>query len=222
MASSKRVAAVGDVNEMWGSALKESGFQCEYASNEDEASQLDADCFLIDSRGARHGEAIAKLPQKKGLPILSLIDSSTSRDQLLKLKESGVMGYLSHETPAEEVVVLMQSLLKNHEHQSEESRGAERVWFQQKVHFKAFDQSYSAWSTTISETGMFLRTSLSFPLYTVLRLQFYLWGDSEAFECDAVVVRQEVDGPVKGLGVMFQNLKGENVQRLQAFFDLYR
>jgi len=87
------------------------------------------------------------------------------------------------------------------------------------VEFKVFDKQYSAWSTTLSETGIFLRTHLSFPLYSVIRLRFDLLGDLRPVECDGVIVRQEVEGPIRGLGVMFQNLNGENVRALESLLQ---
>jgi hypothetical protein len=53
-------------------------------------------------------------------------------------------------------------------------------------------------------------------------LSFKLWGDELPFECDGVIVRQEGENDPKGLGVMFQNLRGENIRRLESFFEIYR
>jgi Tfp pilus assembly protein PilZ len=106
--------------------------------------------------------------------------------------------------------------------QNKEARGARRVWFQQNIDFKVFDRSYQAWSTTLSETGIFLHTTLTFPLYTVLHLKFDLLGQPQTFSCEGVIVRQEVEGPIRGLGIMFQNLKGENVRILESFLEFYK
>lgn len=102
-----------------------------------------------------------------------------------------------------------------------ESRSADRVWFQEQVKFEIFDRAHIAWSTTLSETGIFLRTSLSFPLYSTVKLSFPLWGEPEHFSCDGVIVRQETDSDLKGLGIMFQNLTGESIRRLESFFESY-
>jgi len=103
-----------------------------------------------------------------------------------------------------------------------ESRAARRVWFQQQVSFRAFDRDHSAWSTTLSETGIFLRTPLSLPLYSVIRVKFNILGHDQAFESDGVVVRQEVEGPIRGMGVMFQNLTGEGIILLESFLQLHQ
>jgi len=120
------------------------------------------------------------------------------------------------------VALRIQWMLKDAEERaSGESRSSKRVWFQQKVQYKIFDQSHFAWSTTLSETGMFLRTDLSFPLYSLMHLSFSIPGDGQVFECDGVIVRQEVDHEPRGLGVMFQNLKGESIERLESFLEVY-
>lgn len=219
MGESKKVVGLGVENELVGPSLREKGYSYSEASNYGEALQEGADFVLWDYRK----DSLMNPPGKlSDVPILSIIDSKVGRDTLKGLKERGTKGYLPLELPAEEMVLQIQALSQKQEGpQAGESRSSRRVWFQQKVEFRIFNETYSAWSTTLSETGIFLRTSLSFPLYSVIRLKFQLFGELDAFECDGVVVRQEVEGEVKGLGVMFQNLKGENVRRLENFFEIY-
>lgn len=223
MSDSKLIAGMGETGEMWGAALKESGMRFLQVKNTDEALKSSADFLLVDLRASDSLSAAGKLRSASSFPILTLVRDNPSKDELLKIKESGLNHYVSESTPPEEIVLRIQSMMRADEiGKMGESRSSKRVWFQQKVDFNIFDKKYSAWSTTLSETGIFLRTELSFPLYSTMRLSFNLWGDPVAFECDGVVVRQEVDSEVKGLGVMFQKLKGENIRRLESFFELYR
>lgn len=222
MSDRKKIAGVGQVDDLWGATFKESGFQYLKVQSSDEAIQARPDFLLIDARNAFSKNELSKLKSSVKSPILALVEDSVSRNELVELKQQGSSGYVSSKTPPEEVVVRIQAMLRQQEQQmNTESRSSHRVWFQELVEFRIFDQTHKAWSTTLSETGIFLRTPLSFPLYSILHLRFHLWGDPEPFECDGVIVRQEVESDLKGLGIMFQNLKGESVRRLESFFEVY-
>ncbi len=225
MANEKLVAAVGDFDEMWGAALRERGFRCMATKSVDEVAKASPDFVLIDLRNQNARAGLEKIRQHVKGPILSMIEEGASRNDLVEWKKKGSSGYLSAATPASEIALRIQSMARSvnpQEANAGEARSAKRVWFQQKVKFSIFGETHEAWSTTLSETGIFLRTSLSFPLYSVMRLEFQLWGDPEVFVCDGVVVRQEVESEIRGLGIMFQNLKGESIRRLESFFDIYR
>jgi len=225
MADQKLVAAVGDIDEMWGAALRERGFRCLATKDAEEAVKANADFVLIDIRDRHVKEVFQRVKNSGKASVLPLIQDSTSRNDLVELKKMGANGYVNCETPGQEVALRLQSMARSmgpQEGKSGEARSAKRVWFQQKVKFHIFNEAHEAWSTTLSETGIFIRTPLSFPLYSVLKLQFQLWGDNEIFACDGVVVRQETESEIRGLGVMFQNLKGESIRRLEEFFDIYR
>lgn len=222
MAQTKKIAGLGQVDELWGATFKESGFQYFEVGSSEEALQAEPDFLLIDGRRASSRADINKVRSHSSGLILTLVDDSLTRNELAQLKQDGGSGYVSSKTPPEEVVLRIQAMLRQQEQQKNgESRSSHRVWFQELVEFKIFDKTHKAWSTTLSETGIFLRTPLSFPLYSVLHLKFNLWGDPLPFECDSVIVRQEVESDLKGLGVMFQNLKGESIRRLESFFEVY-
>lgn len=226
MAQEKVVATLGKVDEMWGAALKERGFRCVAAKTVDEAVKTSPDFVLVDIRDPKAKESLGSLRNSFKGSILSLIEESTSRSELVEMKEGGAQGYISIGTPPQELAIRMSSMLRLGPEQADvrsgEARSAKRVWFQQKVNFQIFNEQHEAWSTTLSETGIFLRTSLSFPLYSVMKMEFHLWGDPQPFQCDGVIVRQEVEAEIRGLGVMFQNLKGEGIRRLESFLDIYR
>lgn len=219
MSESKLVAALGEIDEMWSAALRERGFRVLQAKDKSEAVQSGADFVLL---APAESHEMKELASHLKSPVISLVQDEISRDALKTLKGEGCSGVLSLKTPPEEVALRIHAMLQpKNEGRTGESRSSRRVWFQQEVEFKIFDKVHKAWSTTLSETGIFLRTSLSFPLYSVLHLKFRLYGESDVFECDGVIVRQEVDSDVRGLGIMFQNLKGENVRRLESFFEAY-
>jgi len=225
MADQKLIAAVGDIDEMWGAAFRERGFRCLATKDADEAVKANADFVLIDIRDRHMKEVFERIKSVGKSSVLPLIQDNTSRKDLVELKRMGANGYVNYGTPGLEVALRLQSMARSmgpQEGNSGEARSSKRVWFQQKVKFHIFNESHEAWSTTLSETGIFLRTSLSFPLYSVLKLQFELWGDNQTFACDGVIVRQETESEIRGLGVMFQNLKGESIRRLEEFFDIYR
>ncbi|MDB5037136.1 MAG: hypothetical protein JWQ35_664 [Bacteriovoracaceae bacterium] len=217
-----KVVGSGSVDESWGPALRESGLNYSSIQNLEEALKSKADCFLVDARDSQWLEALSKIKSSSGAPILSLVKNSVRREELQQLRTRGAQGYLSESTPAEEVAIRIHAMLHERPKDKKDYRTARRAWFQQEVEFSVFKTVNKAWSTTLSETGIFLRTSLSFPLYTVLHLKFNLLGESRPFECDGVIVRQEVEGDIRGFGVMFQNLKGENVRNLEAFLEIYR
>jgi hypothetical protein len=222
--AAKTVAGLSDLNEAWGPALKESGFQfCQVATPE-EALHADADFVLMDARQNRWIEAVTQKGQRSNASVFSVLPPQIKVNEIAKLFAAGVRGFFPEDVPAEEVVVRLNALVESAESAdlSKDARSAQRIWFQQKVRFKVFDREHTAWSTTLSETGIFLRTPLSFPLYTVIRLQFDLFGMPKSFEADGVIVRQEVEGSIRGLGVMFQNLKGEAVASLEAFLQTQR
>lgn len=218
----KTVACATGLDESWGPALKECGLNYVPVRTVDEALSAQADCFLVDARNPAWVRDIGRLKNDKEIPILSLVSDRVGREDLVKLRTSGAEGYLSENLPVEEVIVRLQALMDHGHPASKEARGARRVWFQQKVKFKIFDRNYDAFSTTLSETGIFLRTTLTFPLYTVMHLDFNLLGQPGVFSCEGVIVRQEVEGAIRGLGVMFQNLKGENIRALESFLELYK
>ena len=224
MADKKLVAAVGDFDEMWGAALREKGFQCLATKSIDEVSKSNADFVLFDLKNDKT-KGLERLRSSSKAPILSLIEETTSRNELVELKRQGATGYVCRNTPAQDIALRIYSMARAagpQESKAGEARSARRVWFQQNVKFTIFNESHEAWSTTLSETGIFIRTSLSFPLYSIMKLEFSLWGDEELFVSDGVIVRQEVESDIRGLGVMFQNLKGESVRRLESFFDIYK
>lgn len=222
MALSKRIACSGGLEENWGAALKESGLEYLTVRSMADALNADVSCFLIDARKPEWVRDLAELKKKKEVPILSLVDDRIGVADLQKLRSSGSQGYLSEKLPVEEVIVRIRALMDQGNQANKETRSARRVWFQQEVSFKVFDRNHKAWSTTLSETGIFLHTTLTFPLYTVLHLEFNLLGQAQPFSCEGVIVRQEVEGPIPGLGIMFQNLKGENVRILESFLELYK
>lgn len=222
MTKSKQVIGVGVENELLGASLRERGFNFANAKDMTEAISQQPDFILIDSRNSKILNSLDAQMSQGRVSILSFIDPDMNSADLKSLRKRGSSGYLPIDLPPEEVVLHLQSMTKPQDQpQAGESRSSRRVWFQQKIEFRVYDETYHAWSTTLSETGIFLRTPLSFPLYAIIKLKFKLFGDSEPFECDGVVVRQEVEGDAKGLGVMFQNLKGESVRRLEAFFEIY-
>jgi len=220
---SKKVAGSITVDESWGPALKESGLQYTTIGNVDEALNCKADFFLIDARDPKWVNEIGRLKSKTSVPILSLVTEQINRQSLSELKSKGSEGCIGEQTPAEEVALRIKAMLGVKSSAAvKEARGAQRIWFQQRVKFSIFDKAYSAWSTTLSETGVFLHTPLTFPLYSNVHLKFSLWGEDQPFECGGVIVRQEVEGDVSGIGIMFQNLKGENIRTLQSFLEIYQ
>lgn len=215
----KTVLGAASLDESWGPALKESGFQFKSVSHLGDASTQGHDIILWDARRPEWSAEVQTL-RASDRPILSVISSKLRGDELARLRASGLKDYVRDEIPAEELVVRLKAMTsESADRNLKEARSSQRTWFQQLVEFKVFDKSYSAWSTTLSETGIFLRTPLSFPLYTVIRLRFELLGDLRPIECDGVIVRQEVEGPIKGLGIMFQNLNGENVRALESLIQ---
>lgn len=218
-----KVVGFGSFHESWGPALKESGLDYVSMNSAEEVLNTNADCFLLDTRQREGVETLSKLKSSLGgVPILSLVKSSVEKEELVDLRTKGVEGYLSENTPAQEVVVRIRAMINELPKEKRDYRSARRVWLQQEVEFTVFKQNYKAWSTTLSETGIFLRTPLSFPLYTVMHLKFNLLGEKRPFECEGVIVRQEVEGDIRGFGIMFQNLKGENVRTLESFLEIYR
>lgn len=222
MSTTRRIVGSQSVVESWGPAMKESGLEYVSFDRADEALRAKGDCFVVDTRDQAWLDVLPKLKSSTSAPILSLIPNSVQRSELMDLRSKGVEGYLADNTPAEEVALRIRAILNEEPKTVRDFRAAKRVWFQQQVEFLVFNKKYSAWSTTLSETGIFLRTNLSFPLYTVIHLKFHFFGDLRAFECDGVIVRQEVEGDIRGLGVMFQNLKGENIRALESFLEIYR
>lgn len=222
MSGNLKVVGSGRVYESWGPALKESGLDYLNIQSLDEALKSEADFFLVDASKPEWVEAISKIKSATRAPILTLVKNTVRREELLALRTNGAEGYLSDATPPEEVVIRIHAMLGDLPRDRKDYRSARRVWFQQEVVFSIFKQEHKAWSTTLSETGIFLRTPLSFPLYSVIHLKFDLLGGTKAFECDGVIVRQEVEGEIRGFGVMFQNLKGENIRTLEEFLEIYR
>lgn len=222
MSLAKKVAAMGTMNESWGPAIKESGFEILNTKNLEEALKTKADCFLLDARDPQRVKDLAVLKSKTSALILSLVKDSILKDELVQLQSKGAQGHISDKTPAEEIVVRLHAMLAEPQKaKQKESRAARRVWFQEEVEFNVFERSHKAWSTTLSETGIFLRTNLSFPLYSLIHLKFHLLGIGK-FESDGVIVRQEVEGDIRGIGIMFQNLKGENVRSLESYLEIYK
>ena len=197
---SKKVVGSNTIDEAWGPAIKESGLHYSAVQNVDDAVNSKADFFLIDVREPTWADDLSRLKSKTTAPILSLIGERIDRGYLSELKSKGSEGCVGENTPPEEVALRVKTMLgaRGSTHKKE-SRAAQRVWFQQKVEFSVFDKAYSAWSTTLSETGIFLHTNLSFPLYSNIKLKFQLWGEGQPFECDGVIVRQEVVLMIMGL-----------------------
>ncbi len=220
--SPRRIVGSSAVEDSWGPAIKEFGLEYIKIKDIDEALRTRADCFLVDARDDNWVQALPKLKSSTTAPILSLVKNSVGREELVNLRSKGSQGYLADNTPAEEVALRVRAMVSEEVKTTRDFRSAPRVWFQQEVEFQVFKQSYKAWSTTLSETGIFLRTPLSFPLYTIIHLKFSLLGELKPFSCDGVIVRQEVEGDIRGIGVMFQNLKGENVRTLESFLEIYR
>jgi DNA-binding response OmpR family regulator len=165
MPVNKTVVGTKGIDDSIGPALRESGFQFKPVDRVEDAIEAKADCFLIDARNPDWAKGLGKLKSKTSAPILSWVKAGALRDDLMKLHHSGTSGYVREGTPAEEIVIRVRAMLEDKEDSGHrEARAARRVWFQQLVNFKAFDRDYTAWSTTLSETGIFLRTQLSFPL----------------------------------------------------------
>lgn len=223
MGGRKKIIGLGVVNELWEASFRESGFDYLNLESSSELSKSSPDFLVFDARTPNFQNELKQLRQEVSSPILSLVSDSISRSDLAALKNCGSTGSINFKTPPEEVIWRVKAMLRAQEAETPttESRSADRVWFQEQVKFEIFDRAHIAWSTTLSETGIFLRTSLSFPLYSTVKLSFPLWGEPEHFSCDGVIVRQETDSDLKGLGIMFQNLTGESIRRLESFFESY-
>jgi hypothetical protein len=223
MVGRRKIVGLGAVDELWASSFRESGFDFLNIESFDQISGANPDFLVFDARRPNFKQELRDLRQQWSSPILTLVSDPISRSDMEDLKSCGSSGSVHVKTPPVEVVWRVKAMLDNHGSSSArlESRSAHRVWFQEQIRFEVFGKTYSAWSTTLSETGIFLRTGLSFPLYSTMKLNFSLWGDSEPFSCDAVIVRQETEADLKGLGVMFQNLTGEAIRRLEVFFKAY-
>jgi hypothetical protein len=223
MAGLPKILSSSSVDESWGPAFKEAGLDFSTFGNFDEALKGRADCYLLDIRDMERGKNFAQLREKTAAPIFTLVRDSVGKRELQELRKRGAFELVSEKTPAEELAVRVASILKGEDQdQAREFRGARRVWFQQDVQFTVFDKPHQAWSTTLSETGVFLHTTLSFPLYSVVKLKFNLLGESSPFVCEGVIVRQEVESKIRGIGVMFQNLSGEQIRSLEAFLEICR
>lgn len=222
---STKIAASKELLENWGASFKECGMDYYSLNSPQEAFKTKADFFFIDARQNQWLSELPKLKEHTQSPIMVLISNSIKQKDLSFMKAKGVEGVIAENTPPEEIVLRLQAMLKQRKLPKEilpHQRGAERVWFQQEVDFTVFDRNYKAWSMTLSETGIFLHTTLTFPLYSRIHLRFKLWGRAELFECVGVIIRHEVEEDVVGIGVMFQNLKGEDIQVLQSFLELYQ
>lgn len=221
MNSVLKVIGPVSIEDTLGPALKEAGFDFSTFNTLSEISQKKADCYVFDWRDPQFHQALKQLRSQLKAPILSLVAHSMQKDDLIELKKLGMDGYISDKIPPEEFAVRIQALLKDGDaHSNAESRSSNRVWFQQEVEFTIFNQTHKAWSTTLSQTGLFLRTSLSFPLYSVVQLKFDLLGEKKPFTCQAVIVRQEVEAEIRGIGLMFQNLSGEQIRSLESFLEI--
>lgn len=224
MGNSRTVVGSKGLDDVMGPALRESGLVFKAVTRPEEASKVEADCFLIDARQRDWADEVTRLKAKTKAPILSMVRRGFEASDVRRVHAEGATGYVGDNVPPEEVAIRIRAMLEDENPGAlyKEARGARRVWFQSKVSFWIFDREYSAWSTTLSETGIFLHTPLTFPLYSVIHMKFELLGAEEVFECDGVIVRQESEGPIRGVGVMFQNLKGNAVLQLEAFLQLHR
>ena len=221
MAQAFRLLVSPALHDTYGPAFREAGLECEPFRKVADALQANADGVILDLRRQEERDSLPSI--QVGRPLVSLVSDSASRTDLHELKKRGARHIVSDRTPASELALRLLALLNEaRDPQGQEFRGSRRIWFQQEIEFQIFDQSHRAWSTTLSESGIFLRTNLSFPLYSTLKLKFHLLGDMSPFECQGVIVRQEVEGPIRGLGVMFQSLSGEQIRMLESFLDLCR
>ncbi len=209
------------LQELYGPALREAGLQFESVDRLAAGFSDQADAAFLDLRPMEARKGLPDLGDK--VPVMTLVSESTSRSDLKELKQKGARHLVAENTPASELIVRLMALLQEvRDTQTGEFRSGKRVWFQQEAELTVFDQVHRAWTTTLSETGIFVRTGLSFPLYSTVQLKFQLLGESSPFVCHGVIVRQEVEGPIRGLGIMFQNLSGEQIRRLESFLELCR
>ncbi len=223
MAENLKIVGSPSCLEALGPALRESGFDVRPFSRPEEALSQSPDGVVFSSQDPGWESALKTLREVVELPVLTLVKKNLGRAEIEKFRGQASLGYIREDAPIDEVVVRLKAMMEKGADPAaaRESRAAKRIWFQQPVKFKVFDREHIAWSTTLSETGIFLRTQLSFPLYTVIRLQFDIPG-AETFECDGVIVRQEVEGAIRGMGVMFQNLKGDGIASLESLLQWHR
>ncbi len=180
--------------------LAETGYTVLTANNGDEALEIfknnrnDLDLVILD----------LLVSGKPGIEIIEELRANQSAKELKMFVLSGIYntewkhnifekynlsGYLNKSTPPEEIIFAINRLLYP---EDKNTRGSERAPISLLIEYRINDSVFNGYLYTISEGGLFIRTTNIKPVGTELDLAFHLPGMEEITIAKGIIVHVRV------------------------------
>lgn len=171
-------------------------------------------------------EALREIRHMEGgenLPVMVITGLFKSIDDIKKVKDLGASGFIDKSLPIEEVVYRIDNFLNPEEQFSHDAPLATASIL---VNYKVGDKPFSAYSYSISENGLFLRTAEAHPADTEVVMRFRLEENGAAIEAKGKVAylvtdddREAMLKSPQGMGVEFTDISNENKTALAEWVE---
>jgi uncharacterized protein (TIGR02266 family) len=235
MAEKRKRILIADDALFFQATLKElferAGYDVLVASNGEEALQkirdtlprLDMavlDLLMPKLSGFDVIRKVRELEEGKLLPVVAISSLYRKEQHLDLLRELNATGYLDKSMPPEEVLYFVNQVLFPADH---EGRKHLRVVAYFAIQYRVQESLFKAYSYTLSEGGLYIRTTRPMPCGTELEVTFNLPDSSERIRAKAEVVHvhEQVDFHLypPGMGVRFTEISREDAERIRAHIE---
>ena len=232
MAEKQKRILIADDALFFQATLKElferAGYDVLVASNGEEAFQkirdalprLDMavlDLLMPKLSGFDVIRKVRELEEGKLLPVVAISSLYNKEQHLDLMRELNATGYLDKSMPPEEVLYFVSQTLFPADH---EGRKNLRVVAYFAIQYRVQESLFKAYSYTLSEGGLYIRTTQPMPRGTELEAAFNLPDSSERIRAKAEVVHvhEQIDFHLypPGMGVRFTEISREDVERIRA------
>ena len=171
-------------------------------------------------------EALREIRQMKGgedLPVMVITGLFKSIDDIKKVKNLGASGFIDKALPMEEVIYRIDNFLNPEEQFSHDAPLATASIL---VNYKVDSQPFSAYSYTVSENGLFLRTTEAHSADTEVIMRFRLEEEGAAIEAKGKIAylvttddREAMLKSPQGIGVEFTEISNEDKAALGRWVE---
>lgn len=219
---------------MLGDALSTKGYDIVYASDgletirmvKEEIKELTLvllDLLMPKMLGFDVLKEIREMDGGEQLPVVVITGLFKNIDDIRRVKSLGATGFIDKTLPIEEVVSRIENIMSASQTLPEKEV---RARVDLLVNYKINDEPFSAYTFTVSKTGMFLRSSKPLPVGSELIISFELGEGGRQIECKAVVTKtvtaedkKELLKYPQGMKVPFSHISPADLAHLSEWVE---
>jgi uncharacterized protein (TIGR02266 family) len=166
-------------------------------------------------------ESIRQTEHGKLLPVVAMTSLYRKEDYLEMLRRLNASGYLDKSMPPEEILFYITNLLYPRERNA---RKHPRIVAHFLVSYRAGSSSFQGYVYTVSEGGMFIRTTRPLEMGEALEVAFVLPGSSARILAQGEVIhRQTAEKDFylypPGMGIRFTGIAPQDAALVRVFIE---